>query len=79
MCYTEKTMITEQSRIIEFQLEEARWIDSVISPLLPQWLARGVKKRAGTFIGRMMHFFVDYFMIAPLDEDHESSALGEWR
>lgn len=52
-----------QSKTLFFQIEEAKWIDSVIAPLLPQRLARFVKKNGNNLPGRLAHFVVDYFYI----------------
>lgn len=44
-------------------MEEARWLDSVVRELIPKWMQVLVEKNNRNILGRMAHFFVDYFFI----------------
>lgn len=54
---------SEQQKMNEFQMEEARWLDSVVRPLIPEWMRWVVEKNKKNIIGRIGHFLVDYFYI----------------
>lgn len=54
----------QKDKVVKFEMEEAQWLDSVVRPLLPHFIKKPVETLSGTALGRLLHFLVDYFIIA---------------
>ena len=52
-----------QKKYQKFMMEEARWLDGVVRELIPKWIQWLVEKNNTNILGRVAHFFVDYFFI----------------
>jgi len=56
----------QRAKIIQYQLDEAVWLDSVVRPLIPRWAVR-YKSWIGTgrqnIIKRVQHFLMDYLIV----------------
>lgn len=52
-----------QRKYLAFQMEEARWLDSQVRPLIPKWMQVAVEKNGHNFFGRMGRFIVDFVWI----------------
>lgn len=54
----------------QFTLDEAQWLDSIVRPMLPNFLVKMVEKVSHTPylapFGRLLHFFVDWIIIGKL-------------
>lgn len=55
---------TNDQKYLEFQMQEARWLDGVVREFIPKWVQSVVEKNAQNFLGKIGHFLVDFLWIA---------------
>lgn len=78
--------MNNDQKYLNFQMEEARWLDGVVRAYIPKWMQWVVEKNGRNIIGRLGHFFVDVFWIATVQgikivRNQDTAILGGkgWR
>lgn len=60
---------SKQQAWLKFEREEAFWIDTIVRPLVPKWLAkfkRSISLGHQGYLKLAFHFLIDYFYIGTI-------------
>ncbi len=73
--------LLEQRKMLQFQMEEAKWLDSIVRPLVPKFWKRLVEALSGTRAGRVLHYltdvvYIDHMLGIKITRSQDTQVLG---